>query len=159
MKNLAFGIFVVFLQTSIFLFGHYSQLIKIYDTSNHCYIELDALKNLRKDSNFEDKKGVCYGTHGAATRQTGPFQSLPRCHSEFFLFNKIKQNIQNLENLKIWVQNELFPPCKLHRGETKRRGTELNPGIPCDEYLRIFAQDNKCQILIQSPRGEVEYLP
>ena len=149
MKKLAYGIFFVFLQASVFVFGHYSKVDGIYDTINRCYVELGDIENLVVYSNPQDEAGVCYGTYGAATRQTGPFSTLPRCHSEFYLLKRIKESIPNLNNLKISIENEKYPPCKFRRGQSKYSGQELNPGTPCDEYLNTFARDNHCSISVK----------
>lgn len=159
MKKFACGIFFIFLQTSVFVFGHYLQLSGIYDTINKCFVELGDLENFKRYSNSQDEAGVCYGTYGAATGQTGPFQTFPRCYSEFYLLKQIKESIPNLNNFKISIINESFLPCKLRRGQSKFNGQELNPGIPCDEYLNNFAQGNDRRISVKvfGNIGGVEY--
>lgn len=117
------------------------------------------LGGLRRDSNSQDQVGVCYGTHGAAILQAGPFHVLPRCHSEFYLLNQIQQNMPALADHILYIRNESFPPCKLPRGVTNQYTGQIerNPGTPCHQYLINFAQHNHCRVIVRWPAGATIY--
>ena len=156
MNKLAFYVLFVFLQPSLFTLGHYSSLEEIEDAIGN---RLGNLGGLRGDSNPQDQAGVCYGTHGTATLQAGPFHVLPRCHSEFYLLNQIQQLMPALRGHILYIRNQLYPPCRLTRGTPNpyNGSVEQNPGTPCHQYLTNFAQQNNCQIIVRWPRGEIIY--
>lgn len=150
MNKLAFYVFFVFLQPSLFTFGHYSRLEKLEDAMRN---DLGNFGDLIGDSNSQDQAGICYGTYGAATLQTGPFQVLPRCHSEFFLLKQIQQYISVLAGYTLYIRNQSYPPCKLTRGTKNPNNgrVELNPGTPCHQYLTNFAKQHACRIIVRCP--------
>lgn len=156
MNKLALYVFFVFLQSSLFMFGHWSRLEKIEDIAGN---KIGALGGLTGNSQGGDVPGVCYGTSGQSTEIYGPFQIFPRCHSEFYLLNQIQQSMPTLVGLILYIRNESYPPCKLVKGAVNPRNgkKELNPGTPCHQYLTNFAQRNHCRIIVLWPNGEFIY--
>jgi hypothetical protein len=155
MRKICALVLLLFCQSVL---SHGSRLLKITLAGDNITAQFGPLTG----NSTGDVGGICYGTYGAMANAARdavraghdlppPPPQLPRCHSEVHLLRSVQARRANLAGCIIDIHNEEFKPCSMHYGEVYHGRREYNPGVPCNEYLQFFAQQNHCIINVTYP--------